>query len=166
MAQLTLPHPDLDFTPMDILTAAEQNQLMANITALASFSNGLADGSNISDNTILASKLNLLSLPSQQQSSSGYVEIGDILIQWGTMAAGVGSTNERTINFSQSFDSGNYKLIATPSKSDNNSFWWVNVINQSAGNTKIRTGWKNRDGTGGNASANCDVEWMAIGKKA
>lgn len=32
---VTLPYPDMDFVPLDILTAAEQNQLVANIEYLA-----------------------------------------------------------------------------------------------------------------------------------
>ena len=53
MAILTLPHPNIDFVPLDILTAAEQNQLVANINALATFANGLADGTNLSDDIVL-----------------------------------------------------------------------------------------------------------------
>nr|DAK93744.1 MAG TPA: hypothetical protein [Caudoviricetes sp.] len=48
MVTITLPHPNIDFVPLDILTAAEQNQLVANINALATFANGLADGANLS----------------------------------------------------------------------------------------------------------------------
>ena len=32
---LTLPYPDMDFVPLDILTAAEQDQLVANIEYIA-----------------------------------------------------------------------------------------------------------------------------------
>lgn len=43
MATITLPHPNIDFVPLDILTAAEQNQLVANINALASFVNEIGN---------------------------------------------------------------------------------------------------------------------------
>ena len=52
MATVTLPYPNIDFVPLDILTAAEQNMLVANINYLADFSNGLADGSNLSNGII------------------------------------------------------------------------------------------------------------------
>ena len=57
MATITLPHPNIDFVPLDILTAAEQNQLVANINALATFANGLADGTNLSDDIVLPRSL-------------------------------------------------------------------------------------------------------------
>ncbi len=47
MATLTLPYPGMDFVPLDILTAAEQDQLVANIEATANFCNGLATGDNM-----------------------------------------------------------------------------------------------------------------------
>ena len=36
---LELPYPDMDFVPLDTLTAAEQDQLVANIEATASYIN-------------------------------------------------------------------------------------------------------------------------------
>ena len=53
MANPVLPYPNLDFVPLDILTAAEQNMLVANINYLSTFSAGLADGSNLSNGIIL-----------------------------------------------------------------------------------------------------------------
>ena len=32
---LTLPYPSMNFVPLDVLTAAEQNQLVANIEYIA-----------------------------------------------------------------------------------------------------------------------------------
>lgn len=57
MANAVLPYPDMDFTPLDILTAAEMDQLVANDQYLANFVNGLADGSNLSDGVIQARKI-------------------------------------------------------------------------------------------------------------
>ena len=54
MANAVLPYPDMDFTPLDILTAAEMDQMVANDQYLANFVNGLADGSNLSDGVIQA----------------------------------------------------------------------------------------------------------------
>ena len=73
MAILTLPHPNIDFVPLDILTAAEQNQLVANINALATFANGLADGTNLSDDIVLPRHMALLT---EQNTIKEMVNIG------------------------------------------------------------------------------------------
>ena len=57
MANAVLPYPDMDFTPLDILTAAEMDQMVANDQYLTNFVNGLADGSNLSDGVIQARSL-------------------------------------------------------------------------------------------------------------
>lgn len=50
---VVLPYPDMDFVPLDILTAAEQDQLVANIEYLAGIfplgSSDIADGAITSD---------------------------------------------------------------------------------------------------------------------
>lgn len=48
---MALPYPSMSFVPLDILTAAEMNNLVANITSLA------VDGSGFTDNAIPLSKL-------------------------------------------------------------------------------------------------------------
>ena len=73
MAILALPHPNIDFVPLDILTAAEQNQLVANINALATFANGLADGTNLSDDIVLPRHIALLT---EQNTIKEMVNIG------------------------------------------------------------------------------------------
>ena len=53
---LTLPYPDMDFVPLDILTAQEQDQLVANIEYIASqFPLG---ANNIAENAIIGTKIN------------------------------------------------------------------------------------------------------------
>lgn len=44
MGSLVLPYPNLDFVPLDVLTAEEQNQIVANIKATADYANKVADG--------------------------------------------------------------------------------------------------------------------------
>lgn len=53
MAKLALPYPNLDFTPLDILTAAELDQMHANTKYLSEFCKGLTDDNGL----ILPSKL-------------------------------------------------------------------------------------------------------------
>ena len=71
MATATLPYPDMDFTPLDILTAAEMDQMVANDQYLTNFVNGLADGSNLSDGVIQARSLadNLTSYSLSEQDT-------------------------------------------------------------------------------------------------
>ena len=57
MATPVLPYPNMDFTPLDILTAAEMDQMVANDQYLRDFCAGLADGTNLSDGVIQARKL-------------------------------------------------------------------------------------------------------------
>lgn len=60
-----LPNPGMSFTPFDILTAAEMNDLVENIEALATGS-GIGDGaigaSDIADNSLTPSKINTSSM--------------------------------------------------------------------------------------------------------
>ena len=49
---VTLPYPNMDFTPLDVLTAAEMDQMVANDKYLADFCAGLADGTNIGNGMI------------------------------------------------------------------------------------------------------------------
>lgn len=54
MALTTLPYPSLDFVPLDILTAEEMNQIVANYTAI----NNATIGTNqLADNSITTQKL-------------------------------------------------------------------------------------------------------------
>lgn len=62
MATPVLPYPDMDFTPLDILTAAEMDQMVANDQYLRDFCAGLADGSNLSDGVIQARKIDFTTL--------------------------------------------------------------------------------------------------------
>jgi hypothetical protein len=52
MANVVLPYPDLDFVPLDLATAADQNNQEANINYLAQFCGSLATGANLNDGII------------------------------------------------------------------------------------------------------------------
>ena len=82
MAILTLPHPNIDFVPLDILTAAEQNQLVANINALATFANGLADGTNLSDDIVLPRHLKWSDLIQAKRDSTNQ-PVEPVIFQYG-----------------------------------------------------------------------------------
>lgn len=53
----TLPYPNMDFTPLDVLTAAEMDQMVANDKYLADFCTGLANGTNLENGMIPLRKL-------------------------------------------------------------------------------------------------------------
>lgn len=52
-----LPYPNMDFTPLDVLTAAEMDQMVANDKYLADFCTGLANGTNLENGMIPLRKL-------------------------------------------------------------------------------------------------------------
>lgn len=54
MALTTLPYPSLDFVPLDILTAEEMNQIVANYTAI---NNATIGTSQLANNSITTPKL-------------------------------------------------------------------------------------------------------------
>lgn len=61
---LTLPYPDMDFVPLDILTAAEQDQLVANIEYIANqFPLGNA---NIGSNAVTSNNIDWSTITSEQ----------------------------------------------------------------------------------------------------
>lgn len=54
MALVTLPYPNMDFIPLDILTASELDQLVANIDAI---NNATIQTANIANNAITTAKI-------------------------------------------------------------------------------------------------------------
>lgn len=59
MAQPVLPNPDMDFTPLDVLTAADMDKIVANINYLKDYSGRVASGAEIADGSIEPAKLKL-----------------------------------------------------------------------------------------------------------
>lgn len=57
MAQPVLPNPDMDFTPLDVLTAADMDKIVANINYLKDYSGRVASGVEIVDGSIEPAKL-------------------------------------------------------------------------------------------------------------
>lgn len=55
---LTLPYPDMDFVPLDILTALELDQMVANIEYIASNDVFPVTTANIADSAVSTTKLN------------------------------------------------------------------------------------------------------------
>lgn len=107
MALTTLPYPSLDFVPLDILTAEEMNQIVANYTAI----NNATIGTNqLANNSITTPKLANKSVTSDK-------------VDWTTLACGIVSSpasdtipaNGRTRIAQITLPKGKYALIATAS---------------------------------------------------
>lgn len=60
MALVTLPYPDMDFTPLDILTADELDQIVANYEAI---NNATIQTANIANGAITGDKLSKTKIP-------------------------------------------------------------------------------------------------------
>ena len=75
MATPTLPYPNMDFTPLDVLTAAEMDQMVANDQYLRDFCAGLADGTNLSDGVIQARKIDFTTFPNVITSTTNSITI-------------------------------------------------------------------------------------------
>lgn len=103
MATATLPYPNLDFTPLDILTASELDQMVANDKYLANFCNGLAKGTNIENGVIQSRHISW----SGMTNGSSYIKLGSILICFGSI----------NVNFSgQAYSGESYGKVNFPTK--------------------------------------------------
>lgn len=97
MALTTLPYPNMDFTPLDILTADELDHIVANYTAI---NNATISPSIFSDGSIAMSKVDW----STATNGTSYFKIGRLGICWGTITATVGQRMDNfwadaTVNF-------------------------------------------------------------------
>lgn len=146
---LTLPN-NLVFVPLDVLTAEELNQLMANDTFLANLF-PLAS-SNIDWSTI-------------KPGASDYLDLGPIRIQWGN-ATGVTLKTTKTVPLPAAFGNSNYALVVTPQFNETgNSFWFAFVTSKAAASFGVRGGFYNGDYNGIDQSTNLSVDYIAIGAK-
>ena len=88
MALTTLPYPSLDFVPLDILTAEEMNQIVANYTAI---NNSTIGTNQLADSSITTKKL------ANKAVTSDKVDFTTFYEPWQTITlnsnAKVGNTN-------------------------------------------------------------------------
>lgn len=84
---MSLPNPDMDFTPFDVLTAEELDEMVANIEALA-------DGSGIGDGAVTPSKLGL----GQQTASESASGTTTSLSYTPTLSGSPGTNPSVTVN--------------------------------------------------------------------
>lgn len=152
MATPVLPYPDMDFTPLDILTAAEMDQMVANDQYLRDFCAGLADGTNLSDGVIQARKLDWGGM-----EGAGVLRLGNKKIMWGLLTVNsVASSSDKTatVTFPEAFASAP-TVVATVAS-------WISsptIFINSANTTSASIGVKHIQGT----TLNVAVRWIAIG---
>lgn len=78
----TLPYPSMDFVPMDILTASELDQIVANIEAV---NNAMIGNTAISANAISNDKIDWSTIVGNLTDTAfgnGYIDFGTIRLQW------------------------------------------------------------------------------------
>lgn len=132
MSLATLPYPNMDFVPLDILTANELDQIVANIDAVnnaqitsAQMSNNAVTSAKIADGAVSFDKIDWTTFGRQHTTSSTSVTIG---------------TSATTME-SFSLTAGTWLLIGTSDFNHNNSStgdsylgFWNTTTNNSIGN--------------------------------
>lgn len=136
---VALPYPNMDFTPLDILTAAEMDKMVANDQYLANFCAGLADGTNIGNGVIQLSKLKLK------------IQGGQNNVVFQPDNTGGGFT---TINFPAAFNDIPF-VVATPSTTDGQ------IANVKVTNI-TKTSFTFLARTTGSVNFNGSISWIAI----
>lgn len=135
---VTLPFPDMEFVPLDILTAQEQNQLVANIEYLAGLfplgspeiaenailntkiNNGAVTEFKIADGAVTSGKIDFTSFGGQFETE--YTLTGSLggkcrVLRLGEVGFVVGETNAFSYSGSYSTTSTNIPTTALPSGS-------------------------------------------------
>ena len=98
MALVTLPYPNMDFVPLDVLTANELDQIVANIEAVnnaqitsAQLSNGSVSTAKIADSAVSADKIDWASLGAKYNQVASQIEIGTTTTTMLTLALTAGT---------------------------------------------------------------------------
>lgn len=112
MSLVTLPYPNMDFVPLDILTANELDQIVANIEAVnnaqitsAQMSNNSVTTAKIADSAVSADKIDWASLGAKYASGSTVTNVG---------------TTETTM-LTISLDAGTWALFGASDFNSNNT---------------------------------------------
>lgn len=136
MAIAVLPYPSMDFTPLDVLTADELDQLVANINAV---NNGTVPTANIADGGITTAKLANNAVATGKIDwttivgtvvdgdpvSSGYADFGTIRVQWknnrySSLSTSAGAYTTFSDQFPASFKNANYSVIVSETSDTGN----------------------------------------------
>lgn len=98
MALVTLPYPNMDFVPLDVLTANELDQLVANIEAInnaqitsAQLSNNSVTSAKIADSAVSADKIDWASLNAKYSEIETQIEVGTGVTTMNSLALTAGT---------------------------------------------------------------------------
>lgn len=120
---------------------------------------------DITNNAVTNGKINWGTLPKSQSTNSSYVQIGNILIQYGQIS-GLTSASDTTINMPKSFADTNYTLVLTNQFAESGeSYWWAFVCSKAVESFAARSGYQRKSGGGGSDTGNV-CNWIAIGTAA
>lgn len=122
MALTTLPYPNMDFVPLDILTADELDQIVANIEAI---NNATIGASSIANNAITTPKIadGAITTKKLDADATGMVYLGETVLT---------STADR-ISFTASTTYDNYKILAGAVMATGSGTWLdVRMLNGSS----------------------------------
>lgn len=107
MAITTLPYPNMDFVPLDVLTADELDQIVANIEAInnamigtGSISNGAINTAKLADGAVSTPKV------ADGAITNGKIDFSTLKFNYGT------ATPDTSQNYS-SYDFGTYTIPET-----------------------------------------------------
>lgn len=107
-----------------------------------------------------------LALTSQlPTSSSGKIQIGSVLIQWGKATVSSATANT-TVSLPQSYGNTNYNVMLSAGFNEGaQSYWWAFFTSKAFQSFTCRAGYKGVSASGG-GNGSCEVNWMTIGVKS
>ena len=172
---MSLPHPNIVFTPLTTITAQDHNNQMANVASLADgtgVNDGAIVGSKLKNSTVTADKIDSTTILSYKNNDSNKPVTGSIIIQsgWVYFLGNGGKQQSVQVNFPKRFKEV-YAVIPvligytfkTPTSPES--------FDQKIGaGTNIECGSFNQTGTTITAStsgifggANHGISWIAVG---
>lgn len=139
MAITTLPYPNMDFVPLDVLTADELDQIVANIEAINnamigtnSISNLAITGAKIADGAINTAKLANGAVDATKMNLSSLKGVAGVAdgIGWTYLGSTVLTATSASLTFTAPTTYSNYKILASATLATGSNTWLdVRILN-------------------------------------
>lgn len=164
---LNLPN-NLVFVPLDVLTAEELNQLMANDTFIANqfplsgdnIATGAVNTTKLANSAVTSSKIDWTTI----KGSGQYIDLGPIRIQWGNTQGA--DLSGKTVTLPAPFANDTYTVATSANFYETgSSYWWCFVKSQTTTSFVVNGGFQPSSGGAGSADSSMWVMWIAIGLK-
>lgn len=127
---------------------------------------GAVTTDKIESSAVTNDKIDWGSLPKSQTTNSSYVQIGNVLIQYGQIS-GLTNISNITINMPKSFANTNYTVVVTNQFAESGqSYWWAFVCSKAVKSFVARGGFQPKAGGDGGANTSNICNWVAIGVAA